>query len=502
MGFFDSKSRQLRRKIKDLRAELIQAEKQGKFIMEDGIFFAELDDMGDRTMLIFSGGDIDADNEISVVQTFLERNGFFLEYLKMDRAGAHIAGIEIMPPAELMIETAKLLAKQGFNIIDDDEKEELFDPTNRAYPLSSLARALSLLFAGKVLHIVSTTQIKLTKEGNRLLSWMPMIIRALSQKVHRKAVEDAGAAFDEIYAHFYGHAEVPAPEMDDYFNEEQPSASLNRWNGDAGVDDDPLPIMPTITPLPSAAIRPADETMIAPLAVSAEVLRKQLIGELLQETKKSFDSAFGFLSSQLAGKLETRLTRLMQTGDQPPPPNNGEQERQQQQISYLTYSDNGARTRAAMYRTLVKARPAQAVRNAEILLQLLNKFFDASATCVMTRTAQGTTMTIFAQSGKQLVWGEGGGKGFPISASIVKRCARKHAAVRSKLEAVDPSQSMIRYNIESAVAAPIIINNELQGIIYVDRRENPTLLTDDDCRMLAQFAEIFQEFPDLTMGME
>ena len=46
MGWFDKKSWQMRRKIKDLQADLREAERDGKYVKEGGLFFAELEDMG------------------------------------------------------------------------------------------------------------------------------------------------------------------------------------------------------------------------------------------------------------------------------------------------------------------------------------------------------------------------------------------------------------------------------------------------------------------------
>ena len=67
-------------------------------------------------------------------------------------------------------------------------------------------------------------------------------------------------------------------------------------------------------------------------------------------------------------------------------------------------------------------------------------------------------------------------------------------------EGGDPTSSMVVYSIEAAAAAPILINDDVAGLIYIDRREDMKPFTPEDCEQLANFAGIFAEFSDLLFG--
>ena len=95
--WFDKKSWRLRRKIKDLQADLREAEKEGRYVLQDGLFFAELEDMGDVTMVVFGAADMLSSQEESVIRGFFERNGFTVHSLKIDRTQTHLAEVEIIP---------------------------------------------------------------------------------------------------------------------------------------------------------------------------------------------------------------------------------------------------------------------------------------------------------------------------------------------------------------------------------------------------------------------
>src|SRR4051812_39413662 len=100
MGWFDKKSWQKRRKIKDLQSDLREAEREGRFVVEQGLFFAELEDMGDATMMVFGASSDLSGSEEAVIRQFFDRNGFGVERLKLDRAHTGLADVEIIPPEE------------------------------------------------------------------------------------------------------------------------------------------------------------------------------------------------------------------------------------------------------------------------------------------------------------------------------------------------------------------------------------------------------------------
>src|SRR5690606_19338710 len=123
MGWFDKKSWQLRRKIRDLQSELAAAERDGKYVIEQGLFFAELQEMGDQTMMVLGATDQLDSSEEDVIRNFFERNGFTVELLRLDKSHKGLAAVEIIPPEELIKHVARGLQDKGFRIIDDSEQE-------------------------------------------------------------------------------------------------------------------------------------------------------------------------------------------------------------------------------------------------------------------------------------------------------------------------------------------------------------------------------------------
>ena len=67
--------------------------------------------------------------------------------------------------------------------------------------------------------------------------------------------------------------------------------------------------------------------------------------------------------------------------------------------------------------------------------------------------------------------------------------------------ASDPSASMVQFNIDTAAAAPVVIDDEIVAAIYLDRREAKDTFTPEESEVLGQIAKVFQEFPDLTLAL-
>jgi len=166
----------------------------------------------------------------------------------------------------------------------------------------------------------------------------------------------------------------------------------------------------------------------------------------------------------------------------------------------LTRERHAAECLAAMYKMLVRANPSRCVRNSTQLLEQINLTFDASATCLMVRGQHGDDLTLFAQAGKRLVWGEGGGDGFPISASMISRCMREKRTVISEPEG-DASASMAAFRIETTAAVPLVIEGRVAAVLYLDRRGGFRPFSEADVTMLDKVVTPFTDFPDLTLGL-
>jgi GAF domain-containing protein len=171
-------------------------------------------------------------------------------------------------------------------------------------------------------------------------------------------------------------------------------------------------------------------------------------------------------------------------------------------VAKLMRSEQLAKVLAMMYRSLVDASPARCVSNCEALLRNVNRLFNATATCVMKRTGRADdSMTIYAQAGQKLVWGDAGAEGYPVSASIVRNCVLQGSVATSNPMLQDPSASMMAYNIEATAAAPIVVEGETVGILYADRRDDKRPFNQDDCEAMRKVVKVFEEFPRLTLGV-
>lgn len=441
MGWFDKKSWRLRRKIKDLQADLREAEKEGKFVVEQGLFFAELEDMGEMTMMVFGTVDTLASQEESVIQTFFERNGFTVARLKLDRTHTQVAEVEIIAPEEFTRVVGRGLKGDGFKMLDDSETERRANIEQKIFPLSALVRSITVLFAERIQEVISTTSIKMNKEGNRLLHWMPKIVQNLRMKLPDEAIEAARPHFETAYQQFY--------------------ARLGK-GGEVSPSRQVKPPAPDETreAIPAIAF-PSKSDVTAPTARGGKTAAVTAPAPAV--------TAPASATSELATLMRDR---------------------------------DAALTTAAMYKSLVKSSASRCVSNAETLLLEVNKFFDAAATCMMVKVPKGHGLTIHAQAGKKLEWGEGAeGTGFAVSASVLSNCISRRQVVLNNDNGADPTQSMLMHQINATAAAPVAVNDEIVGILYVDRRGGFRPFTEQDSKYLETMAKVFQEFPDLTLGI-
>lgn len=224
MGWFDKKSWQLRRKIRDLQSELAVAERDGKYVVEQGLFFAELQEMGESTLMVLGTADHLDSEEETIVRNFLERNGFSVEKLRLDSSGRTLAAVEIIPPHELTRRVAKDLKEAGFKLLDDSDHERESRPEEKLLTLSGIVRAITVLFTTFVYQlIINNDPIKMNMEGNRLLHWMPLIRDVTGEKVGEELVDLCREPFVDAYNHYYGQlGRMENPELLMQLKEETP----------------------------------------------------------------------------------------------------------------------------------------------------------------------------------------------------------------------------------------------------------------------------------------
>ncbi len=463
MGWFDKKSWQKRRKIKDLQADLIKAERDGKYVVEQGLFFAELQDMGDATMMLFGAAKELSGSEESIIRTFFDRNGFQVERLKMERDHSGLSDVEIIPPEEMTRWVGRIMKAQGYRLLDDSDDERPAELGRHMLPLSSLVRGIICLFAERVQRIISTTSIKMNKEGNRLLHWMPKIAECQRQKLDPAVLDLMRDAFDDSYGQFF----LRLGSAPDYA---RPAAKP------AGpvTDETRIPSFPS-------ALRPEMQAAAQPPLNMPAAFRPFRGASPSPEAAVAPAPAPAPLATNVAAGL-------------PSPVNDRE-------LLNLTRALDVSEAVGRMYKSLVGANSSRCVKNAEVLLEEVNKLFQASATCVMVKIPSGTGLTIHAQAGQKLAWGDGGGAGYPVSSSVLGNCIRHRTAVTNEESGGDPTASMIAHKIEATAAAPIVVKDEIVGILYLDRRGGIRPFTDDDCEILVKLAKVFREFPDLTLGL-
>lgn len=474
MGFYDKKSWQLRRKIKDLQSELRDAEKAGKFKVEEGLFFAELEQMGESTVLVMGTGDLHAAEERSVLISFYERNGFVVEMLKLEKDGAGVTDIQILPPIEFFKSIAKTLQSQGYRVVDDGDRVRPSDLAKKTISASSIIAASNALLATVVEKVIVHTDVKMNKEGNRLLNWMPKLRDAFMKKVSSEVVEVIRSPFEEAFEHFYRGA--------------------FEAGGRSNRPPRPTPEMEN----ESTAPLPGDEASPSRLGANDSSNRDQVIREIVAEARKTLDDAVDRFTTNLSTNLRKRLDEI--TPVPPPRAPSAGGSLTHEESKRLTHSIELAQGVAKMYHFLLRADPSNAAENSRILLTQINRLLNATATCLMTRKEKGGPMGIFAQAGKELVWGESGAQGYPVSISVVRDCMNRRMLVSSNPMLSDPSASMMAYDIESTVAAPIMVDDQVAGILYADRREDPSPFNFDDGETIRQVVKVFEEFPKLTLG--
>lgn len=447
MGWFDKKSWRLRRKIKDLQADLRDAEREGKFVVEQGLFFAELEDMGEMTMMVFGTTDVLASQEESVIRAFFDRNGFAVEQIKLDKDRTGLAAIEIIPPEEMVKIVGRALKSEGFRVVDDSERERQSDLEKKVYTLSSLVRAISIMFSQRVQDVISTTALKMNKEGNRLLHWMPKIVETLKRKLSTEVLEVARPGFDAAYDQlFRSIGQGPAPVVDKAKQADRERIPMAGGRPAAPVIDEATPVIkPTLRSLPDS---------LPPIPV--------------RSTGKAPESG---------GTGGGDLYRAMRRKD----------------IAEMT---------ARMLKSLIHATPNRCVHNSELILAEINTFYRAAATCLMVKIPHGKGLTIHAQAGTKLTWSESGeGDGFAVSSQILATCIKTREAVIHDGRDAGPSSSMVKHHISTTAAVPIFHNDDIVAILYVDRRDDPQPFTKEDCAELAEISTVFKEFPDLTLGL-
>jgi hypothetical protein len=465
--WFDKKSWRLRRKIKDLQADLRAAEKEGRYVLEDGLFFAELEDMGEMTMLVFGTTDVLSAQEETVTRSFFERNGFTVHRLKIDKSQSHLAEVEIIPPSEMVRYVARRLKSQGYKVLDDSAKETPSELDKRIITLSGLVRALVILFCERVQRTIASTRIKMNKEGNRLLHWMPRIAATLHRKTSSDLVSLLKPLFEDAYAEFYGHlAESTSP----------------RSVAEPALPADRIPAIQFPAEQPPLASKSSMESVKFPAAIP------------LQEPKT-------------APAPPPTGDRVMVPGEQPaadmvraaPPKAVSDSDRIE--IERLLKEVEASESVARMYRKLVRAQSSRCVRNAQALLEEVNRLFGATASCLLVKVPHAHGVTIHAQAGKPLIWGQGGREGFPVSTSVVAEVVKTKKAAKADQGSSPASESMILHSIEAVAAAPVFFNGEIVAIVYVDRREGLCPFDLNDMRALERVAKVFEEFPDLTLGL-
>lgn len=485
MGWFDKKSWQKRRKIKDLQADLIRAEREGKYVVEQGLFFAELQDMGEATMMLFGASNELSGSEESVIRSFFDRNGFSVEALKLDRSHSGLAEVEIIPPEEVTRWVGRILKAEGYRLIDDSEEERPAELARRILPLSSLVRGIIILFCDRVQTIISTTGIKMNKEGNRLLHWMPQISKCLQAKVDPAVLDVMKAPFEDAYGQFFLRIGT-GREFD---------RSAASTSAEPTADHSRIPSM--AFPSRQASGFPAEGS--GPQTASAG-------GAVPPAAQPPLGGPPAGFQPFRAGSPEADTPVMASLQPESPTPTNklagapvavgGDQE-----VLKLTRALEVAEAVARMYKSLVHANSSRCVKNTETLLEEVSRLFQTSATCVMVKIPNGTGLTIHAQAGKKLVWGEGGGEGYPVSSSVLSNCIRQRTVVTNAESGGDPTASMIAHQIDATAAVPIFVKDEIVGILYLDRRGGVRPFTSEECVLLGKISRVFEDFPDLTLGL-
>lgn len=484
MGWFDKRSWQLRGKIKDLQSDLLKAEEEGKFIIEQGLFFAELEDMGEVTMMVFGATNELNSGETEVIRNFFERNGFLVETVKLDRASTGLSECEIIPPEEFTRHIGKALKADGWRLVDDSEVEHAANLQERIYPLSALIRSIAILFSEQVRSVAARSKIKHNKEGNRLLHWMPKIVETISKKCPPEIVEVVRPYFDGAYQVFFGNV-VSSREKSSI----QPAGDKARI-GSVQFESKSSGFSSATQPQPAAGSGASPQPILPPPPAPTAVP---------QLGSPTFRPNLPPRPDPPAASLQANAPTPGPLPKAPPIPPATTSEAE----LILQHQLRTARALAALYKSLIGANPSRCVRNAETLLATIHKLLDASAVCVLKKVPGTNNLSIHAQAGQKLVWGEGSEGGFPISSSTVSECLRTSKVIsKEQTDASgDANSSMVMNSIISSAAAPIICESEILGVLYVDRRGGMKPYTELEKQSLKWAAQVFEEFPEPTLGI-
>lgn len=442
MGWFDKKSWQLRRKIRDLQSELAVAEREGKYVVEQGLFFAELQEMGDATMMVLGTADHLDSEEEEVIRNFFDRNGFTVEVLRLDRDHRALAAVEIIPPEELTRRVARELKEDGYRLVDDTDQERPPDLDKRMLTLSSIIRATSALFSSHVHQLLVSTPLKMNMEGNRLLHWTPLIREALLRKVPQEVVSLCREPFINGYNHYYGRfGKMANPEQFQNLTDELPGEDLLDIKSDIGLDSDPQ-------------VNAEEET--EPWSGTT--------GEIEQATTAAQVSSPVFSSNADAG---------------PPVPGDRAVE-----AAYIV---------AKMYKSLIGASGERRVRNAEVLLENFAHFFSAKAACLLSRHAPNAPFRLQANSGKQACVETGrDGKVECDTTFLTEAIASQNV--------VAVIQDHNGFTNPKAVVVPIEVDKGADTVLYlVEPAAYDASPESNDREHASLLAQVFREFPDLAI---
>jgi hypothetical protein len=406
MGFFDKRNRLFRQKIHDLQRDLEQAEREGNYTVAEGVYFARMADMSDSTQLVMVD-ELHADEEVDVIRAFLERNGFSVEELRISPLRREIQRAVVIPPNEIIVSMAMILRNDGYRIIDETETPQPFDYMRRICPIGDLAHAVSLLFARKVQRIISNSSIKMTKEGNRLLSWMPLLVRALGSQVPKEVIDAIDIYFDEAFEHFYSQASARQSGKKtklDLRMDQVGSASMDETFSVDCLFSPPPAVAAHAAPAHQALHKPQPEPEV-PVSLGASATEIPL--DSTAETHRLVEALNALLAGAEDEPLQSRRSRVV-----------------------------------------------------ELLLERLG----AQSLCLIARTETGDAR-ILAQAGRKLhlARGEGG----PVAIPAIRTCLKSRSTVVQVTEdGASPSDAVAARAI---VAIPVVVKGRSAGILYLER---------------------------------
>ena len=477
MGFFDKRSRIYRQKIQDLQAELEQARKEGNYVVEQGIYFADSPTMGDETRVVMVDR-LHSSEEVDVLRAFFDRNGFTVEKLELDSSARSVEQCEIIPPNELLVGMVKLLQSQNYRVIDDSDQKQPFSALRQVFPVTALAHAISVLFVSRVQKILATTSVKMTKEGNRLLSWMALLHKTLRTQVDPAVINCIDIFFDEAFDHFYNRDARKEGEKSPL------QLQLDKLDEDDLMGE--YTMSQLFVPIP---IEKEEEE-------EPEARHKGLLERVDNEEQQvySFEGvdAAPSRSGADSGSQSDAISSMQLTGSVAPAAI------EDKEIDQLKRSDQLAKTMALMYRTLVRSSDDKARQNAQTLLQQIQPLFKTSASCLLVKSQSKPTMSLFAQCGRKLVWGKGEGR--PMSVGLIRDCVKCKTNVAGTSHD-EPGGSLADAHVPAyAVATPVSLKEHICAILYLERAKEDGPFDEEEMRMMRRVVRVFQDFPDLTLG--